>query len=97
MAFVLPAAKCDFKMSTAEQGFTNSVGFIGVIFASHFWGFMADTWGRRKVIRSTLFIAFVLSLISSLSLNTWMLIITRFASGLWCVQHLFILSNFLTL
>lgn len=69
-------------MSTAEQGFINSAGFLGVIFASHFWGFMADTWGRRKVLRVVLFFAFVMSLVSSLSLNSWMLLITRFASGL---------------
>lgn len=89
MSYVLPAAKCELKMSTAVQGFTNSVGYLGVIFASHFWGFMADTWGRRKVLRTALLISFVLSLISSLSLNSWMLIITRFASSLRCMQYLF--------
>lgn len=88
MAYVLPAAKCELQMSTAVQGFTNSVGYLGVMFASNFWGFMADTWGRRKVIRTTLLIAFVLSLISSISLNSWMLVIARFASGLRCVQYL---------
>lgn len=82
MSFVLPAAKCEFQMSTAEQGFINSVGFLGVILASHFWGFMADTWGRRKVLRIALFLTFVMSLVSSLSLNSWMLVITRFSSGL---------------
>lgn len=82
MANVLPVAKCEFQMSTSQQGFINSVGFIGVILASHFWGFMADTWGRRKVLCIVLFLASVMSLVSSFSLNSWMLLITRFASGL---------------
>lgn len=82
MAYVLPAAKSEFQMTTAEQGFINSVGFVGVILTSHFWGFIADTCGRRKVLRIVLFIAFVMSLVSSFSMNSWMLVITRFASGI---------------
>lgn len=81
MVYVLPAVKCEFQMSTAEQGFLNSVAFIGVIFTSHFWGFLADTWGRRKVLSLALFASFVISLVSSFSMNSWMLIITRFASS----------------
>lgn len=86
MAYILPIAKCEFQMSTGEQGFISSVGYIGVILASHFWGFMADTWGRRNVLRVVLFLTFVVSLLSSFSLNSWMLIITRFGCGLRCVQ-----------
>lgn len=82
MAYALPAAKCDLHMSTAEQGFTNAVGYIGVILASHFWGFLADTWGRRKVLRTALFLSFVTALVSSFSLYSWMLMILRLANGL---------------
>lgn len=82
MSYVLPAAKCDLNMSTGEQGFTNAVGYIGVILASHFWGFMADTWGRRKVLRTALLLSFVTALSSSFSLNSWMLMILRFVNGL---------------
>lgn len=82
MAYVLPAAKCELKMSTAEQGFIKSVAILGIIFASYFWGFLADTWGRQKVLRTALFLVFVMSLVSSLSFNRYMLMITRFAIGL---------------
>lgn len=83
MAYVLPAAKCELEMSTAEQGFLKSIGLLGVMLASHFWGFLADTWGRQKVLRTALLFAFVMSLASSLSFNRYMLMITRFGSGLW--------------
>lgn len=83
MSYALPAAKCDLQISTVEQGFINSVGFLGVIVASHFWGFMTDIWGRRKTLKLTLILMFVISLLSSLSWNSWSLIVTRFFVGFW--------------
>lgn len=81
MAFVLPAAKCDLKMTVAEQGLTYTVAHIGFICASHFWGFLADTWGRRKVLQASLFLCFVISIISSFSISSLMIMLTRFVVG----------------
>lgn len=83
MAFVLPAAKCELHISTGEQGMINAVAFLGVVLTSQFWGFMADTWGRRKVLQSALGTGFVCSALSSLSTTSTMLLITRFGVGLW--------------
>lgn len=83
MAFVLPAAKCDIEMTTTEQGLINAIGFIGVVLTSHFWGFMADTWGRLKVIRFSMLSGFVFSVISSFSVTSMMLLFTRLLVGMW--------------
>lgn len=83
MAFVLPAAKCDIEMTTAEQGLINAIGFIGVVLTSHFWGFMADTWGRRKVLLFSLLSGFIFSIISSFSVSSLMLLLTRLLVGMW--------------
>lgn len=83
MAVVLPAAKCELNISTAEQGMINAVAFLGVVLSSHFWGFMADTWGRRKVLQAALSSGFVFSAVSSLSTSSMMLLVTRFGVGLW--------------
>lgn len=85
MAFVLPLAKCELNISNAEQGAINAVAFVGVVLTSHFWGFMADTWGRRKVLLLSLGSGFVFSAISSFSISSTMLLITRFFVGLTLV------------
>lgn len=82
LGFALPAAKCDLKFTIVEQGILNSVGFIGIVLSSHFWGFLADTWGRLKVLRLSLIISCCWSLISSFSVSVAMLIVTRFFVGL---------------
>lgn len=43
IGFVLPYVRCEMDISTAEQGLLNSVGYIGIVLSSHFWGFLADT------------------------------------------------------
>lgn len=83
MAFVLPAAKFDLHITTAEQGLINGIGFFGVIVSSHFWGFLSDTWGRQKVLRTASASAFLCSLLSSMSYTSLMLLITRFFVGYW--------------
>lgn len=82
MAFVLPLAKCELNMSNAEQGAINAVTFIGVVLTSHFWGFLADTWGRRKVLIVSLGSGFVFSAISSFSVSSTMMLVTRLFVGL---------------
>lgn len=82
MAFVLPLAKCDLNISTSEQGLINAVGFIGIMLTSHFWGFLADTWGRQKVLRTALLLTFIACAVSSFSYTSTMLLWTRFIVGL---------------
>lgn len=84
MSFVLPAAKCDLKITNAEQGFINSIGYIGIVVSSHFWGFLADTWGRKKVLQLSFFLTFLFAALSSLSYSSLMLLVTRFIVGLRC-------------
>lgn len=82
MAFVLPLAKCELDLSNAEQGAINAVTFIGVVLTSHFWGFLADTWGRRKVLIVSLGSGFIFSAISSFSVSSTMLLVARLFVGL---------------
>lgn len=82
MGFVLPSARCELNISTTEQGFINAIAFIGVVLSSHFWGFMADTWGRKKVLHTSLATGFLFSVVSSFSTSSVMLMITRLFVGL---------------
>lgn len=82
MAVVLPLAKCELDLSNTEQGAINAVTFIGVVLTSHFWGFLADTWGRRKVLIVSLGSGFVFSAISSFSVSSTMMLVSRLFVGL---------------
>lgn len=82
MGFALPIARCDLNISTAQQGLINSVGVFGILLTSHFWGFLSDTWGRQKVLRTSLGCSFLCCVASSFSNSIIMLMITRFMVGL---------------
>lgn len=84
ISFILPVTDCDLNFSTKGKGVLSAIGFIGIITSSHLWGFLADTKGRRRIIRPTLMIAFILTLISSFLNNFWSLVIFRYLNGfLW--------------
>lgn len=83
ISFVIPFMKCDLEMSTTEQGLLSSVSFLGIVISSHFWGFLADTWGRRKVMRISLLGGFTFAFMSAFATTTSLLICFRLIVGLW--------------
>lgn len=54
LSFVLPAATCDFHMTSEDKAMMNSAPMLGMIFGSFFWGCLADTKGRKLVLVLTL-------------------------------------------
>lgn len=81
VSLIMPYAKCDLKFSITEQGLLNSIGFLGILVTSHFWGFLADTWGRQKVLRTALAGSFFFGILSAFSPTTITLLILRFMVG----------------
>lgn len=77
----MPQIRCDLNLSTAEQGLLSSISYLGIVSSSHIWGFLADTWGRQKVLRLTTFGGFVTCFASAFAWNTWSLIFLRFVGG----------------
>ncbi|XP_065365581.1 synaptic vesicle glycoprotein 2B-like [Calliphora vicina] len=82
ISFALPVIACDLNLSYQEQGILGAVCFLGIIFSSHLWGFLADTKGRKATMRPALLLAFLLTLISSFSFNFIMMAILRFLNGI---------------
>lgn len=80
-SYILPYAKCDLNLTIAEQGVLTSVSFLGIVSTSYFWGFLADTWGRQKVLSVAALCGFTFSFMSGLATNTTILIILRFMAG----------------
>lgn len=83
MGFVVPSAKCEFEITSGQQGILLSMGFMGIVASSHFWGFMTDTWGRKNSLLLALISGYICSFISAFSVNAIMLIVTRFFTGFW--------------
>ncbi|XP_037039784.1 synaptic vesicle glycoprotein 2B-like [Bradysia coprophila] len=79
--FILPVAQCDLQMTNQDKGLLSAIGFVGIIVSSHLWGFLADTRGRKKVIVTSLFIAFFTTIISTFTQSYWLLVVLRFLNG----------------
>lgn len=82
ISFILPIAECDLQLTTKDKGLLSAIAFVGIITSSHLWGFLADTRGRRKVIMPTLFISFIITVVSSFVKSFWVFTVLRFFSGL---------------
>ncbi|XP_002133644.2 synaptic vesicle glycoprotein 2C [Drosophila pseudoobscura] len=50
MSYILPSAECDLKLSLLDKGILNAITYAGMISSAVFWGYFADTKGRRKLL-----------------------------------------------
>ncbi|XP_036218388.2 niacin transporter NiaP isoform X1 [Bactrocera oleae] len=85
ISFVLPVSQCDLNLTIQERGILSAIGFAGIISSSHLWGFLADTTGRRNIIRPTLLLGFVVTVLSSFATNFWLMVILRYING-FCIS-----------
>lgn len=81
ISFVLPVSQCDLNLTTQEKGILIASPLVGMIITSHFWGFMADTRGRRRVLVPALLMAFAITVCSSLTQNFYLFATLRFLNG----------------
>lgn len=50
MSYVLPSAECDLRLSLVDKGTLNAVTYVGMITSAFFWGFLSDTYGRKRLL-----------------------------------------------
>lgn len=81
MGFIISAAECDLGLTFSDKGILNGAAFCGVVLSSHLWGFLSDTWGRRKVLVLATSCSLAFSVLSTFSMHVWMLIVSRFLVG----------------
>lgn len=82
VGFIISAAECDLELSFSDKGILNGAGFMGVVVSSYVWGFLSDTWGRRRVLLLASSGALVTSVLSTFSPHVWVLIGARFLVGI---------------
>ncbi|XP_033319766.1 synaptic vesicle glycoprotein 2C-like isoform X2 [Bombus bifarius] len=81
MSYVLPSAECDLRLTMFDKGLLNSMTFAGMISTSFFWGFMTDTFGRKKIMFYGYMVAGIMSLTACFSHTSWLLILFKFLDG----------------
>ncbi|KAG7204447.1 hypothetical protein KM043_004883 [Ampulex compressa] len=81
MSYVLPSAECDLGLTMFDKGLLNSMTFAGMISTSFFWGFMTDTFGRKKIMFYGYLLTGLLSLATCFSHTSWLLILFKFLDG----------------
>lgn len=81
ISYVLPSAECDLALTMLDKGVLNSMTFAGMISTAFFWGFMTDTFGRKRVMSYGYLCTGILSLATCFSHTSWLLILFKFLDG----------------
>lgn len=80
-AYILPVAKCDFDLSSAQMGALNAFFLAGGMVSSYIWGILGDALGRRPVMVFALVADAACTLCSTLSQSYASFAVFRFLSG----------------
>ncbi|XP_058984032.1 synaptic vesicle glycoprotein 2B [Musca domestica] len=82
MAYILPIAECDLRLTLFNKGMLNAATYAGMIASAIVWGYLADTQGRKKILVVGYLADAVCVVCSSLSQNFVMLVSFKFLGGL---------------
>ncbi|KAK3917676.1 Synaptic vesicle glycoprotein 2B [Frankliniella fusca] len=80
-AYILPAARCDFDLTSAQMGALNAFFLAGGMVSSYVWGVLGDALGRRPVIVFALLVDAACTLCSTLAQSYAAFAFFRFLSG----------------
>ena len=69
LSILSPAVKCQWDLSSAEEAVITSVVFVGALVGSVFWGFLGDTYGRKKALVGMNLVVLVCGILSALKLT----------------------------
>ncbi|XP_056596561.1 synaptic vesicle glycoprotein 2C [Triplophysa dalaica] len=82
VSFLLPTARCDLHLSSADMGILTASIFLGMMVGGYVWGYLADRRGRRSVLVVSLAVNGVFGAVASLAPSFWLFLLLRFFSGL---------------
>lgn len=81
MSFILPSAQCDLHLNTQTKGWLNSIIFIGMMAGAYFWGSLADSMGRKRVLIVISIMNALCIVASSFTQNYALFMLFRFLNG----------------
>ncbi|XP_057333184.1 synaptic vesicle glycoprotein 2B-like [Microplitis mediator] len=81
VSFVIPAATCDYKMSTIAQNCLAISFLLGMALGSYFWACMAETRGRKISLIYGLLLDGCSNVLASVISNYYGFVICKFFNG----------------
>ncbi|XP_047531706.1 putative transporter svop-1 [Vanessa atalanta] len=81
VAYLVPASACELNTTNFQQGFMAGMPLLGIIATSHFWGYLADTRGRRKILAWCMSLAFLAGASAALSPDWIVFSVLKFLSS----------------
>ncbi|XP_034828784.2 putative transporter svop-1 isoform X2 [Maniola hyperantus] len=81
VAYLVPASACELNTTVSQQGLMAGMPLLGIIATSHFWGYLADTKGRRKILALCMILAFLAGGASALSPDWIVFSVLKFLSS----------------
>lgn len=69
-------------MSPAQVGMAGTVYLVGEVVGALFFGRLTDSWGRKKMFTTTLFVYLIASGLAAFSPNMWVFLALRFVAGM---------------
>lgn len=81
LTFLIPQLEDHWDLSKVQAGSLGAVVFGGMLIGAWFWAYMSDNYGRRPVLLISLAMIAFFGLLSSFSVNMYMLLVMRFFVG----------------
>lgn len=81
MSYVFPAAECDLDLNLSDKGMLNAVTYVGMMSSSIIWGYLCDTFGRRKLLYLGFLFDALFVIIGGLAQSFLQLAIAKFFGG----------------
>ncbi|XP_046967504.1 putative transporter svop-1 [Vanessa cardui] len=81
VAYLVPASACELHTTSFEQGLMAGMPILGIIATSHFWGYLADTRGRKKILTCCMSLGFLTGASAALSPDWIVFSVLKFLSS----------------
>lgn len=81
MSYVLPSAECDLNLSLADKGILNAITYTGMITSAFLWGFLSDTYGRKRLLVVGFLLDSTFNILCALSQNMVAIMVFKFMGG----------------
>ncbi|XP_026747521.1 organic cation/carnitine transporter 7-like [Trichoplusia ni] len=83
LGFVIPAAQCDLELTMFQKSWLSAIPFAAIIVSSYFWGWIADTKGRRPSMLVSMVLSIIGTLLTSFAPNLISFAILQFITGIF--------------
>lgn len=82
LSYIFPPAKCELNLNSEEMGLLNVAFLAGGACSSFFWGILADTRGRKRVLIISLILDMLTTVISAVTITGFLsFAVSRFLNG----------------